>query len=245
MSGSRTTLTQSAQPGAPLQSHSPFADLPLTSAPGRGVVASDRDLLAIARVAARKGQLAALTSRVRERFGVELPQGPRRVEANGLAFVGVGVETWLAVAECGLASTGTPLTAGMPLDTGRRATAAGTALGAEANTDLNGFAPSLREAIDDLATVSDQLGSYAVLRLTGPRVRDALAKFVPLDLHPHVFDPGSAATTIASHIPVTLWRLADDSDGSAVFEIAAPRSYAGSFWHVVMESSAEFGFVRE
>lgn len=213
MSGSRTSLTESAQPGAPLQSHSPFANLSLTSAPGRGVVATDRDGLAIARIGARKGQLAPLTSRVRERFGVELPQGPRRVEAGGIAFVGVGVETWLAVAEGGLA--------------------------------FNRFTASLREAIDDLATVSDQIGSYAVLRLTGPRVRDALAKFVPLDLHPRAFDPGSAASTIASHVPVTLWRLADGSDGSAVFEIAAPRSYAGSFWHVVMESSAEFGFVRE
>jgi heterotetrameric sarcosine oxidase gamma subunit len=237
MSGSRTSLTESAQPGAPLQSHSPFANLSLTSAPGRGVVATDRDGLAIARIAARKGQLAPLTSRVRERFGVELPQGPRRVEAGGLAFVGVGVETWLAVSEGGLASACTSLAAS--------GTATGAAPDATANTYLNRFAASLRQAIDDLATVSDQIGSYAVLRLTGPRVRDALAKFVPLDLHPRAFDPGSAASTIASHVPVTLWRLADGSDGSAVFEIAAPRSYAGSFWHVVMESSAEFGFVRE
>jgi methylglutamate dehydrogenase subunit D len=208
MSGSRISRTES-----PLQSHSPFANLPLTSAPGRGVVAVDRDGLAIARIAAKKDRLAALTSRVRERFGVELPQGPRRVETNGFAFVAVGVETWLAVAESGFAS--------------------------------QRFAPSLRDAIDDLATVSDQIGSYAVLRLTGPRVRDALAKFIPLDLHARVFDPGSAASTIASHIPVTLWRLADGSDGLPVFELAAPRSYAGSFWHVVVESAAEFGFVRE
>src|ERR1700730_11043795 len=87
-----------------LQSHSPFANLPLTCAPGRGVVATDRDGLAIARISARKGQLAALTSRVRERFGVELAEGPRRVEANGVAFVGVGVETWLAIAERGFTS---------------------------------------------------------------------------------------------------------------------------------------------
>jgi heterotetrameric sarcosine oxidase gamma subunit len=208
MSGSRISPAES-----PLQSHSPFANLPLNAAPGRGVVAVDRDGLAIARIAARKDRLAALTSRVRERFGVELPQGPRRVEANGLAFVGVGVETWLAVAEGGFAS--------------------------------QRFAASLRDAIDDLATVSDQIGSYAVLRLKGPRVRDALAKLIPLDLHARVFDPGSAASTIASHIAVTLWRLADGSDGLPVFEIAAPRSYAGSFWHVVMESAAEFGFARE
>src|ERR1700716_2252659 len=125
MSGSRISPAES-----PLQSHSPFANLPLNAAPGRGVVAVDRDGLAIARIAARKDRLAALTSRVRERFGVELPQGPRRVEANGLAFVGVGVETWLAVAEGGL------------------------------------FAASLRQVIDDLGTLSDQLGGYAVLRLT-------------------------------------------------------------------------------
>ena len=220
MSGSRISPAESR-----LQSHSPFANLPLISASGRGVVAVERDGLAIARIAARKDRLAALTSRVRERFGVELPQGPRRVETIGLAFVGVGVETWLAVAEGSSTSPETPRAPG--------------------NNGRNNFAASLRDAIDDLATVSDQIGSYAGLRLQGPRVRDALAKFIPLDLHARVFDPGSVASTIASHIPVTLWRLADGSDGLPVFEIAAPRSYAGSFWHVVMESAAEFGFVRE
>ena len=203
MSGSPTSPDESA-----LRAHSPFATVPLSSAPGRGVVATDRDGLAITRIIARKGQVATLTSRVRERFGVELPQGPRRVETNGLAFVGVGVDTWLAVAEAGFASA------------------------------------SLREAFGELAATSDQSGGYAVLRLTGPRVRDALAKFVPLDLHARVFDPGAAASTVASHIPVTLWRLAGGSDDLPSFEIAVPRSYADSFWHVVMESGAEFGIVQ-
>jgi methylglutamate dehydrogenase subunit D len=214
MSGSHTSRSESVQLGAPLQSRPPFANLPLTSAAGRGVVATDRDALAIARIAARKGQLAALTSRVRERFGADLAHGPRRVEVNGVAFIGVGVETWLAVAE-------------RSFDAADR------------------FAASLREALDDLAAISDQTGSYAVLRLTGPRLRDTLAKFVPLDLHTRVFDPGAAASTVASHVPVTLWRLPDDSAGLPVFEIAAPRSYARSFWHVVVESAAEFGLVRE
>jgi heterotetrameric sarcosine oxidase gamma subunit len=237
MSGSPTSRTESALPGARLQSHSPFANPsgpefvagPLSWAPGRGVVASDRDGLAIVRLAARKDRLGPLTSRIRERFRVELPlqpersEGnptkrqwrdvgqPRRAAANGVAFVGVGVETWLSIAESGSA----------------------------------GFTASLREAVEDLAAVSDQTSGYAVLRLTGPRVRDALAKFIPVDLHARVFDPGAAASTSASHIPVTLWRLADGADGLPVFEIAAPRSYAGSFWHVVTESAAEFGFVRE
>jgi heterotetrameric sarcosine oxidase gamma subunit len=175
-----------------------------------GVVATDRDGLAIARIAARKNRLAALTDRIRERFRVDLPQGPRRVVGAEVAFIGVGVETWLAAAD----------------------------------TELNGFAASLRQVIDDSASVSDQIGSYALVRLSGPRVRDALAKFVPLDLHARVFDPGSAASTTAAHIPLTLWRLEDGSGGWPIFELAAPRSYAGSFWHTITESAAEFGFTR-
>jgi methylglutamate dehydrogenase subunit D len=175
-----------------------------------GVVATNRDTLAIARIAARRGRTAALTDTVRKRFGVELPDGPRRVQANELAFIGVGVATWLATTE----------------------------------SDLDGFAAVLRTAVDDSATVSDQIGSYGVLRLTGHRVRDVLAKFVALDLHARVFVPGSAATTIASHIPLTLWRLEDSSHGLAAFELAVPRSYGHEFWHLLTESAAEFGFER-
>jgi heterotetrameric sarcosine oxidase gamma subunit len=175
-----------------------------------GVVATNRDTLAIARIAARKGRAAALTDTVRKRFGVELPNGPRRVQANELAFIGVGVATWLATTE----------------------------------SDLDGFAASLRNAVDDSATVSDQIGSHIVLRLTGHRVRDVLAKWVALDLHTRIFVPGSAATTIASHIPLTLWRVDDSPDGLSVFELAVPRSYATDFRQVLTESAAEFGFVR-
>jgi methylglutamate dehydrogenase subunit D len=87
-------------------------------------------------------------------------------------------------------------------------------------------------------TVSDQIGSYVVLRLTGPGVTDVLAKFVALDLHPRVFVPGSAASTIASHIPLTLWRLEDSPDGLPVFELIVPRSYAESFRYTLTESGA-------
>jgi heterotetrameric sarcosine oxidase gamma subunit len=95
---------------------------------------------------------------------------------------------------------------------------------------------TLRRAAEHSAAVSDQTGSYGILRLTGPHLRDVLAKFVPLDLHPRMFVPGAAASTIASHIPVILWRLVDGPDDMPVFEIAAPRSYAGSLLHVVTES---------
>jgi methylglutamate dehydrogenase subunit D len=175
-----------------------------------GVVATDRDQLAIARFTARKNRLTSLTNRIRERFRLELPLGPRRVAGSEVAFIAVGVETWLAASD----------------------------------TELDGFATSLRRVVDDSASVSDQIGSYVIVRLSGPCVRDALAKFVPLDLHARVFDPGSAASTIAAHIPLTLWRLEDGPAGWPVFELAAPRSYSGSFWHTITESAAEFGFNR-
>jgi sarcosine oxidase subunit gamma len=74
--------------------------------------------------------------------------------------------------------------------------------------------------------------------MTGRGVADVLAKFVALDLHPKVFAPGSAASTIASHIPLTLWRLEDGPGGLPIFELAVPRSYADDFRHTLTESGA-------
>jgi sarcosine oxidase subunit gamma len=107
----------------------------------------------------------------------------------------------------------------------------------------NSFAASLKETIGDLATISDQSDGYAVLRVTGPRARNTLAKLLPIDLHPRTFKPGDVAATLAAHVGITLWRLDDGVDGSAVFEIAVFRSLAGSFWHAISESAVEFGLV--
>jgi methylglutamate dehydrogenase subunit D len=192
-----------------LQARSAFANIRVNATPGRGVIATDRDGLAAARVAARQGRIAGLTERVRERFGIALPSGPARTEANGLAFIGIGVETWLSTQECN-------------------------------PEDLVG---SLRNALDDVATVSEQSGGYSMLRLTGPRIRETFAKFVAIDLHAREFQPGAAASTVASHIPLTLWRLPDGAEGHPVFEVVVQRSLAESFCHVLTESAAEFGLV--
>jgi sarcosine oxidase gamma subunit len=50
------------------------------------------------------------------------------------------------------------------------------------------------------------------------------------------------ASTLASHVGATLWRL-EDIDDLPVFEIAVFRSLAGSFWQTLTASAAEFGFV--
>jgi sarcosine oxidase subunit gamma len=96
------------------------------------------------------------------------------------------------------------------------------------------------EALSAHGALSGQSDARAGVRLSGPHVRDMLAKGVMLDLHPDVFVVGDAALTGIAHVGVQLWRLADGSQG-AVFEIMAPRSMAGSFWSWFAASAAEFG----
>ena len=87
------------------------------------------------------------------------------------------------------------------------------------------------------ASVFDLTDSRVVLEIGGPRIRDALAKMLPIDLHPSVFRTGDVAVTIASHIGVTLWQTAD----APQFRLAVARSYAASFWRGFVASAAEHG----
>jgi len=96
--------------------------------------------------------------------------------------------------------------------------------------------------IGAFAAVCDQSDGYAVLRLTGPMLRSALSKLIPIDLHSRAFKAGDVASTVAAHMGVTLWRL-PDADGALVVDIAVFRSLAGSFWHALAQSSAEFGLI--
>ena len=88
------------------------------------------------------------------------------------------------------------------------------------------------------ASVSDQSDGRAVVRLAGPRVRDVLAKGLPIDLHPTVFGAGSAATSVIALMGVTLWQV----DDAPTYDIAVFRSLAGSFWKWLTDSAAEFGY---
>jgi sarcosine oxidase subunit gamma len=103
------------------------------------------------------------------------------------------------------------------------------------------FEATLRECFAGLASVCDQSDGRCVIRISGPSARDVLAKGIPLDLHPRVFGPGQAAVTLAAHIGVHIWQI----DDMPTYEIAVFRGFAGSFWHWLMESAAEFGGVVE
>jgi sarcosine oxidase subunit gamma len=99
------------------------------------------------------------------------------------------------------------------------------------------FAADLTETLADCASVSDQSDSRAVLRLSGPRARDVLAKGLAVDLHPRVFGPGDAALSVIALIGAHLWQI----DDAPTYDIAVFRSYAGSFAEFIAASAAEYG----
>jgi sarcosine oxidase subunit gamma len=90
-------------------------------------------------------------------------------------------------------------------------------------------------SLRDMASLSDHSDGYAVFEIWGPAARAALAKGVPVDLHPESFTDDVAVTVIA-HIDAIVWRASQDQFAIAVF-----RSYAESFWYWLTASAAEFG----
>lgn len=108
-------------------------------------------------------------------------------------------------------------------------------------------ADDLQTMFEGVASVFDLTDSRVVFELGGPRIRDALAKMLPIDLHPSVFSPGDVAVTIASHIGVTLWRTSDartaeaQTAGAPQYRLAVARSYAASLWRGFVASAAEYG----
>lgn len=99
------------------------------------------------------------------------------------------------------------------------------------------FAPSLSEAVGDLAAVCDQSDGYAILRLCGAPVPSVLSRLVPIDLDARAFQPNDVATTVAAHITVVLWRLPETNGSAPVFELAIPRSLRICFWDALLASA--------
>lgn len=92
----------------------------------------------------------------------------------------------------------------------------------------------LRRITGNLASVSDQSDGRALLRLSGSRVRDFLAKGLPIDLHPREFRKGHVAMSAIAHINVHIWQVDDEP----TYELALSRSYAHSFWEWLVASSS-------
>jgi methylglutamate dehydrogenase subunit D len=176
-----------------------------------GITARELRGRAIASIAARRGQLAALTAKIKTRTGVGLPTGPRIEQAEHLSFVWSGVDQWMALAE-------------------GEGQAAGGAV----------FAHELAHDLEGLASVIDQSDARVTISLTGPDVRSMLAKGCMIDLHGDVFKVSDTALTAIALVNVQITRCAD-VDGDPVFELMVMRSFAASLWHWAEASAAEFG----
>lgn len=104
--------------------------------------------------------------------------------------------------------------------------------------ETNGFAARLRSRIGPFAAVTDQSDARLALHLSGPRVREVLAKGVPIDLHPKVFKVGDVANTVIAYMHVQIEML----DAAPVYQLTAARSTAGSLWSWLTASAAGYGY---
>ncbi|MDA4844472.1 sarcosine oxidase subunit gamma [Hoeflea poritis] len=86
--------------------------------------------------------------------------------------------------------------------------------------------------LSDAGYYTDQSDSWAVLRVSGTRCREALERICPLDLHPQTFVTGAVARTVMEHLGVIIFRDGEDS-----FLLLSARSSAPSFLHAVVTSA--------
>jgi heterotetrameric sarcosine oxidase gamma subunit len=105
------------------------------------------------------------------------------------------------------------------------------------SNDALAFEARLRAGLAGCASICGQSDGRSIIRVSGRSARDALAKIVPMDLHPREFGPGHAAVTLAGHIGIHLWQI----DAVPSYDIAVFRSLAAALWQWLIESSQEFG----
>lgn len=166
-----------------------------------------RQGLRLANLIARRGRANDCDAAAQQAFGCALPMTPRVASGRGMDFVWCGPGQWLAVAEAAIAE------------------AAG------------GIEARLAQPFAGLASIVEQSDARVLFEFGGPRARDALAKGLPIDLHPRVFGPGDVALSTATHVAIQLWQL----DEQPSYLIAAPRGYADDVRQWLEESAAEFG----
>lgn len=87
--------------------------------------------------------------------------------------------------------------------------------------------------------VSDVSSGYTVLHLSGQPVREVLAQGCPLDLHPKVFGPGSAAGSVFFKASVWLWQ----TEAAPVYEVLVRNSFRGYVWLMLERCTPECGLV--
>jgi sarcosine oxidase subunit gamma len=86
--------------------------------------------------------------------------------------------------------------------------------------------------------LTDVSHGRAAVRISGPRVRELLAKGCSLDLHPRAWQAAQCAQTSIARVGVLLHAL----DAEGALDPYCARSYAASLWHWLTEAAAEYGY---
>jgi sarcosine oxidase subunit gamma len=107
----------------------------------------------------------------------------------------------------------------------------------EAHESLGGdLIQALRDALaDDAGQVVDLSANRTAFELTGPRARAVLEKGCSLDLHPRVFNTGTAYSTEIADIPAILWKTGDES-----FRIFPRASFAEFLGRWLLDAMREY-----
>lgn len=96
---------------------------------------------------------------------------------------------------------------------------------------------ALRDALAGSdATVTDLSHSRTIVRVSGPRAVDVLAKGCPLDLE--AMRAGDSATSLLGHLTAHLHCL-----GDAGFDVYVYRSFGLALWEQLVEGALEYGLL--
>jgi len=96
----------------------------------------------------------------------------------------------------------------------------------------------LAAALAGLDVALTDLGhARAVIRLSGARVRDLLAKGCGLDFHPRAFSAGSAVQSSYAHINVMLHAR----DDAPTVDLYVARGFAVALWEHLVDGALEYG----
>lgn len=172
-----------------------------------GVIINEVMAAGLASIVARRDRSAALAEAVGSAFGMDLPAAGRWAQGDRLSGLSL---VW---------------------------SGPGRWLACRIPAPAEGMEDYLRAACGVPAAIVDQSHAGMLLNATGRRIRDALAKGLPIDLDPRAFGIGQAAVTAVAHVGVHLWQINE----LPTYRLLVPRSYAGSFWHWLSASAAEYG----
>ena len=103
---------------------------------------------------------------------------------------------------------------------------------------ISNFLSIIEPIVGNLGAIVDLSDARAIIKISGPKVRDTLAKGVSIDLHPRKFTPDRAVSTFAAQLGMTIWQ----SEDGLTFYISVFRAFGYSLLNWLITSASEFGY---